>query len=261
MYEFYKKETDSELLSESRKKLRSLYKQVPDTKGCMENIAKEDGCGAWCCVKQNPQLMYVEFLNTWHNILKNEAPDKIASLVIKAVRKYLDNAPTKGCMMHDKDTKQCTIHFTRPLNCRMYSQIPEEEFKPRYERLKVLYQNIPDAIIMPQCDLTETIGDKPTIEQSDRWQKELEKIEQSVGIPKNQITDEENGSYRTFQDHILLRMCGASFLARLTVVKLTGTKEAQEQFVKELVQNMRKTHPLLEDVKDTEVKSQIVIVS
>jgi Fe-S-cluster containining protein len=203
--------------------------------------------------------MFVEFLNTWHHILNDQPTERIAELLIKAVRAYLSNASTKGCIMWDKASKQCTIHHTRPLNCRLYSQIPDEEFKPRFDRLKVLYEKSPDAVIMEQCNLTETVGDEPSMADTDRWQRELERIEQDVGIPKALINDNEGGSYRTFQDHILLRMCGQPFLARLTVLKLTASKEEQERFIQDLIEKMRVAHPALKDTRDTEASSKIVI--
>lgn len=260
MYDFYKVNIDPDVAQSSRKRLKALYSQIPETTGCMSNIAKADGCGAWCCEHQNPQVMYVEFLNTWHNILKNEPTVKVAQLVIKAVRSYLSEIPTKGCMMWDKKTKQCTIHHTRPMNCRLYGQVPEEEFKPRYERLKVLYQNVTNAVIRDQCGLVESNGIKPTKEATDRWQAELEKIEHSIGIPTEQITDGEDGSYRTFHDHILLRICGRGFLASLTVVKLSGTKEKKEQFIKDLVDRMNKAHPELVDTKDDDAAPPQIIL-
>jgi Fe-S-cluster containining protein len=260
MYEFYSMKIDESVIKDMRKELRELYVEVPETKGCMENISKSDGCGAWCCEQQFPQVMYSEFLNTWHSILNGRTTDQIASLVIKAVRIYLSDTPTKGCMMWNKQNKQCTIHSTRPLNCRMYGQIPEEEFKPRYERLKILYQDEPGAVIKDQCNLVETVGTKPTKEQSDGWQQKLQDIEESIGIPSILITDKPGGTYRTFHDHILLRMCGGSFLLQVTDMKMSGTKEQKEEFIKNMVEKLRRTHPNLVDTKDEDApKPQIII--
>lgn len=260
MFEFYKSKIDEDVLKDSRKQLRNLYAEIPETKGCMDNINKEGGCGAWCCREQNPQVMYVEFLNTWNSILNGQPTDKIASLVIKAVRVYLDESPTKGCMMWDKNSKQCTIHSTRPMNCRMYGQIPEEEFKPRFERLKVLYADKPEVVIRDQCNLVESVGKKPTVEDSDKWMTELDRIENFIGIPASFRNDGMGGSYRTFHDHILLRLCGLGFWQQISNLRLSGTKDDKEKFVKDLVERMRKAHPYLEDTQDDAApKPQIIL--
>ena len=260
MYEFYKLKPGEDVLKKSRKELKRLYSQVPETEGCKENIAKEDGCGAWCCEHQTPQVMYVEFLNTWHFVLQNYPAEKVASLLLKAVRLYLSDNPTKGCIFWDKKTKLCSQHQTRPLNCRAYGQIPDEEFKPRFERLKVLYEKQPLAYVKEQCNLVKTVGDKkPTKEDTDAWQVYLEQIEASIGIDKKLISDAPGGSYRAYHDHILLRLGSVPFLTELTSVKTSGTKEEKEAYVKALHKKLRTQHPYLEETVDEDAASAIII--
>jgi Fe-S-cluster containining protein len=249
MYQFYKTKYSDGVLKKSRKELKRLYEQVPETEGCKENIAKEGGCGAWCCEHQTPMVMYAEFLNTWNTILNMRPADKIASLLVKAVRLYLNGKPTKGCIFWDRSSKLCTQHSTRPLNCRVYGQIPDEEFKPRYERLKVMYKDSPSAVIREQCGIVKSVGIRPTKKDTDTWQHHLEQIEAGL-VPKDLIHDRVGGSYRTYHDHILLRMGNPDFLAELTDVRLTGTKEQKEEYVAKLVAKLKKTHPYLEETED-----------
>ena len=239
-YSFYKEEIDGDVLKKSRKDLKNLYSSIPETSGCMENIAKENGCGAKCCEYQNPQVMYVEFLNTWNYVIHNWKKDQVVDIVIKSMRMYLENKPTKGCVFWDSKTKLCTQHQSRPYNCRVYSQTPEEEFKPRYERLKVLYEKNPDAIIMDQCKLTSTIGNKPTVDGLNDIFRELNSIEQDIGIPVSLIHDGDGGSYRTYHDHILLEMGSGPFLGRMNKLRESGTEEEKEAFLKEMKQKFIK---------------------
>jgi len=44
------------------KQLRKLYKTLPETKGCIDNIKT---CKGWCCRFQSPSMLYIEFLYIW----------------------------------------------------------------------------------------------------------------------------------------------------------------------------------------------------
>ena len=207
-------------------KINEIYSEIPATTGCLKYIEmpkEEGGCGGKCCLHQNPSVLYIEFMNTWKYVMSNFSMDEILGLIERSLRTYLNDAPTKGCVFFDRDKKVCTQHETRPYNCRMYSQIPDEEFKPRYEALKVLQEKDFRTVVMPQCDLTETVGDKPTKEQSDEWWERMKKIENDCGIPENQITDDQNGTYRTFHDHIILHVFPDWALEDLTKMKLHGS--------------------------------------
>lgn len=113
-------------------------------------------------------------------------------------------------------------------NCRMYSQIPEEEFKPRYEALKVLQEKDLRTVVMPQCNLTKTVGDRPTKEQSDDWWERMTSIEKRCGIPEDKITDDQEGTYRTFHDHIILHVFPTWALEQLTQLKISGSLQDKE---------------------------------
>lgn len=218
-------------IKEGIKKINEVYDKIPETTGCMKYIEmpkEEGGCGGKCCLHQNPSVLYIEFMNTWKYVMNNFSMNEITDLIERALRNYLSDAPTKGCVFFDKEKRICTQHKTRPYNCRLYSQIPEEEFKPRYEALKVLQQKDMRTVVMPQCDLTETEGDKPTKEQSDAWWEELNQIEHECGIPKDDITDDQNGTYRTYHDHIILHIFPNWAIEDLTKMKLHGSFQEKE---------------------------------
>lgn len=216
--------------------LSEIYSGVPDTKGCMENINAEGGCGAWCCEQQSPQVLYVEFLNAWHYISLNWSRPKITELVGRALRNYLSTDMNKGCIFWDKSTKLCTQHESRPLACRTYGVMPEEEWKPRYERLKVLNPGLRE-----QCNLVSTVDDKPvTKEQTDHWFQNIKDIEHSLGIAFDKMDDKPGGTYRTFHDHIVLSLYGRVVLAELTKMKLHGSAVSKEKLVETVLSMLEK---------------------
>ena len=238
MYEFYEKTFDRSALRRNRKLLNRLYDEIPETSGCLDNIAKENGCGGWCCKYQSPQVMYSEFLNTWHNVMRNWAPERTTKLVMSAVIGYLDSDQNPGCIFFDAENKTCQTHQHRPYNCRVYAQTPDEEFQPRLARLKVLY---PEKEYRDQCNLVETVGKKPTKDEMDLWFHHLNLIEKELLGKNAPIHDKEGGTYRTYRDHLLLKVGSAKFLLQLTKMKLKGTTEQKEQFLIDLEKRLLKS--------------------
>ena len=169
--------------------VEKLYEEIPDTRGCMEHINKDPscgGCGGNCCKFQNPQLLYIEFMRTWKYVLDTFSKEQQVELIEKVLKNYLSNVPTKGCIFWNKETKLCGQHKTRPLACYLYGITPDEEFAPKYERLKQYYANDPAAVIMDQCKLVSTIdGRKLTMKDTDGWWHRLVNIEKSIGIDGN----------------------------------------------------------------------------
>lgn len=231
MYDFYDVPLSDATLKRSRKSLKNLYQSIPETEGCLSNIAKEGGCGAWCCEVQSPSVFYCEFLNTWNTVKSSWGKERLIKLIMACVRNYLTSNATKGCVFWDTTSKQCQQHMTRPFNCRTYGQIPDEEFKPRYERLKVLYENDPTAAIHPQCNLVKSIGEPPSVEEMQRWFSELQLLETDVGVEKNAIHDEKGGSYRTYHDHILLKIGSPALLEKLTIIRQMGDVASKSAFI------------------------------
>ena len=241
IYEFYRQIASSDpKVLDACSKLDKLYKQIPETKGCLNNINKKDGCGGWCCLIQTPQLLYCEFLNIWNYIKNNWSNDEICDAIEKSMLNVIRGDTTKGCVFFNEETKLCKIHNKRPYNCYIYGITPDEEFKPRYEKIKELYKDIPSAIIKEQCDLVSTCdSSKTTIFKTNRWWKELVKIEKSIGIEEDDINDKEGGSYRTPHDHILLFLMPENVLSSLAGIRLYDKAEDRILAIKELMSHIR----------------------
>jgi Fe-S-cluster containining protein len=235
MYDFYDDHVSSKDYKRARNQVDAIYAEVPDTEGCMENIHSGAKCGAWCCEFQNPSLYYVEFLATWNTVANSWPKSEIAELVASSIRQHFDDAPTKGCIFWDKSKKTCRQHTTRPMACRLYAQEPEDEFKPKYERLKILYENNPKAVIRDQCNLVTSKGTPPTKDQIDQWDKQIKLAEQDIGINPSLMHDGTGGSYRTYKDHIILKIGSPGFLSQLTELKARGDKNAQEHFIQAVI--------------------------
>lgn len=219
-------------VDEALKNLNNLYAKIPDTSGCLENIVKENGCKGWCCKLQSPQVLNIEFINTWNYILNNFSNDEILELIERAFRNYLSNDFSKGCIFWDSETKLCKIYKVKPFNCFLYGITPDDEFKARYERMKEEHKGEIGAIIRPQCDLVSVVdGNKPTIDEANKWWEILRKIEQSIGIDVNSIHDGTGGTYRTYHDYILMKFISPEILHQMTILRLHGHVEEKEQFI------------------------------
>jgi len=198
-------------------KLNKLYNDIPDTKGCMENLSE---CKAWCCQKQSPSLFFVEFMNAWDKVYSDRSPEEIVKLIDKAIRNYVFYKPDNGCIFFDNDTKHCMCHDVRPYNCRIYGITPKEEFEPRYKMFKERYKG-QFVDIRDQCSLVSTKnGKKVNTKDTDGWWKKLCDIEHYYGIPKSKLNDGETGTYRNFHDHILLYLFPEDLLRQMTILRL-----------------------------------------
>ena len=157
-FEFYKtiRLSKNEKTQRAFLKLRSIYGSIPGTKGCLENINCGGGCNGWCCKIQTPQLLYSEFLFIWNFVSKNWDDEVLCDLFEKCMRNAINDIPSKGCVFFDDKENLCRIHKVRPYNCRIYGITPDEEFNPRYEKLKEEYKTIIGALIKPQCKLVST---------------------------------------------------------------------------------------------------------
>ncbi len=225
--------------------LHNLYHKIPDTKGCMENInIKGGGCNGWCCLIQTPQLLYSEFLLIWDFVSRNWIDSEVCDLFEKCMLNAVNPIPSKGCVFFDEKSSMCNIHKVRPYNCRIYGITPDEEFEPRYLRLKEEYKTILGAIVKPQCLLVSTIDNKKIAKEDiDKWWGKLVKIEKSIGIPKDMITDEMGGSYRTPHDHVLLYNMPENVLNALFGIKKYKDEFEKKKMIKELIQVIRNVFP------------------
>lgn len=210
--------------------LNVLYNGMPATSGC-ETCKDVNGDNAfWCCKTQNPSLYYVEFLQVLKKIgeWKN---DKKVDLILRAVKNYLDNGLSKGCVFFDGE---CTIYSDRPFACRMYGVISEENWNKRWETLKKRQGDSFEA--QPQCSLVSS-EEEITPEMEGKWFLHARKSEERIGIASDAIDrhDLAGGSYRTFHDHLLLEFFGEDLLSVLTHAKMTdSTKEEVDLLIEEL---------------------------
>ncbi len=239
IFEFYRKiKLFNPKVKEAFPHLENLYKKISNTKGCLENLEE---CKGWCCYFQTSQLFYIEFLYLWDYIIREWDVEKIANLVKAAMRNYVVGFTTKGCVLFDKKTKMCLAHQRRPFNSRIYGITPKEEFEPRYKKMKKTYKDVIGAVIRDQCNLVTTCdGKKITVKDTDRWFKELVKIENSIGIKKENINDQMGGSYRTFHDHLLLYLMPDTVLEDLQVLRFSTNEEEKTRAIEQFVFSFKK---------------------
>ena len=182
--------------------LSLLYSKIPETKGCMDWVLKpesEGGCSSWCCSKQQPNVLTVEFKSIWNFIINNWSKESFLLVVEKALTSYVFKLQDNPCIFLSKENK-CTIHDNRPYNCRIYGIIPEEEFKPRYERLKVIYPNTRD-----QCRLIKTVDNSIVSKKDiDEWWDGICNLEKSIGIESKISTMDIPARTETFMNMLYL---------------------------------------------------------
>jgi Fe-S-cluster containining protein len=235
---FYKEDKKFDILvNKNISRLNNLYKKIPNTNGCLESICKEEnGCGGWCCRYQSPQLLYIEFLNIWKWVIKNLKIEDVLFIIELSLKNYIKGVASKGCVFFDETTCKCIVHQKRPYACRLYGITPDEEFNPRYKKMKEEYKNDIKVVIRPQCDKVNTCNyEKISTEDTNEWSSDLIKIEKAIGIKKEDINDNLGGSYRTPHDHVLLYIMSDEILQKLQKIRLyandTEKKIAIEQYL------------------------------
>jgi len=210
-----KRSLKDSVVKKNLKKLRKFYKKLPETIGCMECLSKgEDGCGAWCCKMQCPAFLYIEFLNTWNYIINSWKLDDIIELIEKCLRTHMSNAVIKGCVLWDSETHLCRCHNARPFNCYIYGITPNSEILPRIEMLRKKYNDPNGYVFKDQCDKV-SVKDGSDVISTDDWWREINFLEQNLGIKEDEITNDDYGTYLTFHDHLLLHICPEQTLANL----------------------------------------------
>jgi len=219
-------------------KLKKVYKEIPETKGCMDHLSQ---CHAYCCRFQTPQLLYAEFLLIWNHIASQWNNDEICDLFERCMLCAVDHLSSKRCVFFDPKKSVCLIHDIRPYNCRVYGHVPSEEFNPRYERLKEEYAKYVMAAIHPQCDLVKTKeGEKITTKDTNRWWGDISSIEFGIGVPQDQINDDPGGSYRAPHDHILLYMMPDNVLNAVGGISLYEKHDEKMLAVHDIMMGLKK---------------------
>lgn len=244
-YEFYQKikvpEAKDKIIFA---KLDGIYKHMPETKGCIENINKEEGCKGWCCSEQSPQLLYSEFLNIYDFISKKMSNKQFLNIIEKAMNNSIMGNTNKGCIFFNEETKMCDIHQKRSFNCRIYGITPDEMFNSRYEKIQKQYEEIEGAFFYKQCNKVFTInGEEITSYDINKWWESLVQIENILGIPENKINDNiQGGSYRTPHDHLLLYLMPDNVIYALSGIRLYNHIEERKKAVEELMNKIRELY-------------------
>lgn len=221
--------------------LLNIYKKLPETNGCMENISKCDGCGGWCCRIQSPQLLYSEFLNIWNFILKTFDIDDIIDILEKSLLNYVEGDINKGCIFLNTENSFCKIYKYRPFNCRTYGIVPKEDFDKNKQKVEKRLKGVLGVSIKDQCNLVKTEnGEILTSEKIDKIWKELVNVEENIGIESYLINDNIGGSYRTPHDHILLYVMPEKMQELLVELRKNNKNLAEQKLhIKRYIKNIR----------------------
>lgn len=213
--------------------LSVLYNGMPATSGCEKCSEKNPDNPYWCCKTQNPSMYYVEFLRVFKKVGDTWSNEKKIELVLKAVKNYLTNDLSKGCVFYDNE---CTVYEDRPFACRMYGVIPKENWDKRWESLKRRQGESFEA--KPQCDLVSS-EEEITASMEDKWFLHTRKCEERIGISAEVVNlhDLGGGSYRTFHDHLLVEFFNDSILEMLSKARMTNSTEEEIDL---LVDELRK---------------------
>jgi Fe-S-cluster containining protein len=239
-FDFYSHDRIKENSEQAFRRIRRVHNKIPDTRGCMENINKEGGCGAWCCLLQNPQVLYSEFLYTWKYIVKEFSVDEIINVIERAIRNYIAGDVIKGCMFFNKESRMCTVHPARPYACRYYGITPKGEFEKRLAATKKQFPDAEEGEIRDQCGLVSTLnGRKVRQKEMDKNWTTLINVEKFLGIPEKQINDGPGGSYRTYHDHVLLKNMPNEVLIELQTIRLLKNEEEKEKAVEAFMKEFR----------------------
>lgn len=233
-------EIDKTKLDKALEKLNKIYKRVPQTNGCLSNISKpiqEGGCGAHCCVFNNPSMLYVEYLNTMKNVFNTWSEQKICGLFEKAIRNFLNNNNLKTCIFFDKEKLNCGCHKNRPLSCQTYGITPELEYNKKYVQLKIRCKNtVQQFMVRQQCNKIKTQNGKiPTTKETDKLFEQIKELEHFIGIKRKDIHDDNHGTYRTYHDHLLIQYFPDNILAQLSHLRLNASQEEKNAVVVNLI--------------------------
>ena len=213
--------------------LNVLYDGMPGTSGC-EKCAEVNGENVdWCCKTQNPSMYYAEFLKVFKEVGETWSESKKRELMLRAVKTYLDNSLSKGCVFYNEG---CTVYSVRPFACRMYGVIPQDNWDQRWKTLKERQGDSFEA--KPQCPMVSAETEiTPSME--DKWFEHTRECEKRIGIAPETINrhDMSGGTYRTFHDHLLLEFFGEELMAVLTNARMTDSTEEE---INLLIEELRK---------------------
>ena len=207
-------------------KLYSIYKQLPESVGCI-------GCGK-CCKVQYPHCYFIEFINIYNHINTNWNDHDKKELHIRCVEKYISNDLKKKCVFLDKNNK-CKIYEQRDFNCRAFGIIPKKVYTERVKEAKKKFGNV-NLPLQSQSECPGKIHPAIFIGKNKLHQlfTEIYDLDVKLGIPKEDLKEANN--YMTFHDHYLLNYYKThrDILENLTNVKLNFSDEEKKDFCKRM---------------------------
>lgn len=218
-------------MSQVLKSLNVLYNEIPKTSGCEDCSFHYGDNIDWCCKSLNPSMYYVEFWNAWLEVKNNWPTQQRKSLILRAIKNYLSNSTSKGCIFYDGG---CTIYKKRPLSCRLYGVLPKEVWQSRVKSLKERYGE--EFEVKNQCHIVKS-NKKITADDEQSWFEQTIALEKELQIPEEVVDahDLPGGSYRTFHDHLLLEIFPPEYLELLTKFRLEDpSKEDIDLTVEEI---------------------------
>jgi Fe-S-cluster containining protein len=230
-----------ENIEKSFLQLKNLYDKIPQTKGCGDGKK----CGSYCCEYQTPSMYLSEFLYLWENFLNNSTPEDQSIVILEAIKNYLRNIITKGCVFFDKKAYRCKSHSTRPLACRIYGITNPKSWMSKKKSIKAKYFDVPVQDkkdidkILDQCDLVSTKNCKKciSVEDENKWFETVKEIEKGIGIDNKtvELQDQPEGTYRSVHDHIMMMLFPEKVLTMLSEERIDRpSEETIELFAKDI---------------------------
>lgn len=218
-------------------KLNNIYKQMPDTIGCVS-------CGK-CCRVQHPHCYFIEFINMYRHIVSSWSQKETSELIALCVERYISNDLEKPCVFLD-EKNMCKIYHTRNYNCRAFGIIPKKVYAKRVREVK---KNFPGVRLglEKQTDCCGGVKPKTFIgaKKLDGLFEQIYNLDIELGVSPEDLAAQNN--YMTFHDHLLLFLYGNNpqFLNQLTEVKRHGSE-------KDKVAIMTEIRREIEEQKDAE---------
>jgi Fe-S-cluster containining protein len=213
---------DKDIRDKKFNALYEIHETIPDTTCKRRNVCCNAGC---------PPMYFVEFINVLDYINENVSQKVLSKIASKCIDNYFSDEVIKPCPLFDDG---CLIYDARPVNCRLYGQIPDEEYKKRQEResnefvmsaqeikIKMGLKDIEDVPLYNQCPHVEPIKDTGGIIDSERYNQIFEilnDIEHTFLSAMDLSIDLT--SYKTFHDHYLWFTVGEDMLEKWTILKI-----------------------------------------
>ena len=202
--------------------LQTIYDTIPQTECKKRNFCCQAGC---------PPLYFIEFINILDYIKKNISIDSLSTIVCQCIDNYFSEEIIKPCPLFNDG---CFIYDVRPINCRFYGQIPDEEYKKRQQRVSDEFtmsanemrvalnlKNVEEVPLYHQCPNVKPIADTGEKVISQNYNKTFLVLEElEVDFLKDMKLEIPFTSYKNFHEHYLWFTIGEDMLEKWTTLKL-----------------------------------------